>query len=341
VIKLELPYKAGIGNLRVAEKDAGFFFYSFSTRTSKRIDMFDEQGKLLKTISLKNLLKDEAGIDDIAFHHHRFLLLSEKTGNLYTMDTNGSVTGIQHFDAPYQNSIAQEIRASHFNGFILSDSKYLFNCYYYFADTVFPQSYYDYNNHYPYFMEVDESDSNHPVVSYRLPGFYTRFMPEYGINIESAVYTITDRNVLLSSWYTDSLYVADKEKLQITRAVPIRSDYTRLGIEPFIANDTVHIPDDEFNARLQTQGSITNAIYDPYRKYYYITIFHSTTQEKRKKNGPWSFIVLDSAFTQLGEVKMDENKFDSEMLLVLKDGLLFKNINDAANEFQLYKISVR
>jgi len=341
VIKFELPYKLNTSNLRIAEKGTGFSFYSFTTKTNKRIDMFGQQGKLLKTIPLTGLLEEEAGFDDIAFNNGHFLLLSEKSNHLYTLDTNGAIINIRYFDAPYQSSLRREIRASNCNGFILSDNKYLFNCYYYFADTVFPQSYYDHNNNYPYFMEVDVSDSSHPAVSYRLPGFYTRFMPRYGMGIEGAAYSINEHNTLLSSWYTDSIYVIDKKEMQIIKVIPVVSDYTKVRVEPFVANDTVHLADDELNTRLQTQGSIKNVIYDPYRKYYYITLLHSTTSEQRKKNSPWSFIVLDSAFTRLGEVKMDENKYGAGILLVLEDGLLLKNQNRTPNEFQLYKISVR
>jgi hypothetical protein len=340
-IQFNIPYKVNIGNLRVAGKGAGFSFYSFSTKTSKRIDMFDAHGRFLKTIPLKGLLTNETDFDDITFNSGHFLLLSEKTNNLYSMDTNGTVINVQHFDAPYENSIRREIRASNFNGFVLSDNKYLFKCYYYFADTVYYQRYYDYNNHYPYFMEVDCSDSSHKAISYRLPGFYTRFMPEYGVNIEGAVYAVNNKYVLLSSCYTDSIYVLDKKSMQIIKVLPVLSDYTKPEVEPLIANDTLAISEDELNTRLQTQGLIANITYDPYRKYYYITIFHSTTRKQRKKNGPWSFVVFDSTFNRLGEVNMDENKYDMETLLVTEDGLLFKNLNSASNEFQLYKISVR
>lgn len=87
---------------------------------------------------------------------------------------------------------------------------------------------------------------------------------------------------------------------------------------------------DGINRHLCMQTSYSYIIYDSYRNCYYIAVSKPISPENTdgtrnlSEDRPWSLIVLDNKFNQLGEIDMPE-QFSKHELMIVPDGLAIKD----------------
>jgi hypothetical protein len=322
----------------------------FNTETYKTIDIFTLDGKAIKTASLKELIGLERHIHDIsAINCDSFIALGDYHNNIHLFNSDGKVLINIHLNdaLPNDTRCRSELWSSIYDGFVQNDSTLVFRSE--ISDTkdedttLTPYQYLreidSTRRLRPYFAIVKFPFSAHPFYQYTLPSFYNRILSQDNIGAELPLYTITTKNILLFSWYSDSVFVINNATYEIENAMKVKSAYTKVG-EPVSLKD-----DDRLNDFLQTKGSIESAYYDQYRKLYYVSVEHSipfnSSQEQRDHNRKWSILVYDKDFKQLDEINMDPKYYPGEML-VTREGIMVQ-LDDyekphAPTQFQLFYV---
>jgi hypothetical protein len=324
---------------------------SFNTQTYKRVDVFAlDGGKPVTTIPLNELLMLDPHIDDIvALNSDSFLALGQYHNNVYLFNSMGKVLQQSHISDSVPNGHANwyiELSSNKNDGFMQDDSTLLLHSTYWERkqDTTLTREtsilqWYRTNHALPYFLSVRNVFASQPEIKYALPGFYNRFLPDNGASVEGPHYMATPRNILIYSWYCDSVYVINKNNYEIEKVIKIHSAYSKAGSP--ISIDSL----DVLNDNLQTNGSISGAFYDQYRDLYYVAVRHgiarNTTRAQRRHNLKWSLLVYDKQFNQLEEINIDPKYYPGE-ILITREGIMLR-LDDyekpnVPTQFQLFYV---
>lgn len=313
-----------------------------NTKTFKRIDLYSLDGKLLKSVPLKDIFTIERSVYGVSpISTDSFWVLSNYTNYLYLIGDKGNILKQIKINAAYSDSMRIEVRGSTPFGFCVDNNTFLFNNIYYYKDETKPytlSSYFKANKANPYFTKMESPLDSTPRLTYGLPGFYNRILKEDdALSAEGSFYIPSPRGILLTSAYTDSLFLVNNNDFKIEKAVKMTSRYSRIGCDPLMATG---FSNDEFNVLFNHAGGVSGMVYDPYRNLIYIILREEApkgaTEPSRKK----SMLVYDTQMTLKDEIRLDYDTYDLSEMYVLKEGLLIRKDknDDSHTQFQLFYV---
>lgn len=326
------------------DKNGETIFCSYNAKTYKKIELFSLNGKIIKSISLNNILANGDQIDDVVpISTDSFWVLSAYSNNLYLLGAEGNILSQIKINASLVDTLRTETRGSIFSNFCISNNTFLFNCVYYYKNESQRYTLSDYfrtNKAQPYFLKMQSPFDSVPKMTFGLPGFYNRiFKSADAISVEGALYIPTPKGILLTSWYTDSLYLINENDFSIKDAVRMVSKYSTIGCTPLTAAEFQQGVD--LNARLRHSGGVLGMYYDSFRDLIYIVLREEAAKNTAGPNNRKSLLVFDSSLHLKDEIKLDCNKYDLSEMYVLKEGLLINKLDKnhgSDSKFQLFYV---
>lgn len=302
--------------------DDYFVFKDFKTK--KNIYIYDNQGKRIKAISIDSITKTYGYFKRCFVTENDIYLIGEYNNQIAVIDGNGKIK--RHFD--FSNlrqtkglelwppiNVKDSILYVSTMSFNLNTGRDLADC----------------------VMISCDMKSNTPSPHIFIDSFYSRFLNQECFTIEFKQYEITDSFFMVTSFYSDSIYIYDF-KGNMTLTIPVESKYFQTKA-PTVSEELLEINEDTINGNLRHNSHIDHVIYDKYRKVYYCFI---SGPQNEKGFIPFSIIVYDSGFKKITEQLFNDINHSAYGLCfyVSKKGLyLSKNANNN-NEltFCLYKL---
>jgi hypothetical protein len=328
-------------------KNGETVFCAYNTKTYKRIDLFTIDGKVIKSISLKNVTDKGDNVDKIvSLSPDSFLIFSLHTNHLYLLNGTGTILKEMNINHSPVDSLNAEFNASSLSDFKLDDSTLLFRCCYYFKNDTLSQSRYSLYDYYrlsdslPYFFKVRSFLDSQPKVSFELPGLYNRiFNNKTLLNVEASNYIATPKGILLSSFYADSIYLINPQSFIIEKAIKIQSKYTSVGCKALTPAELEQGMD--ISDRLRPSGNIIVMFYDNYRSLFYIVVKHKAEDDKSVSKYR-SLLIYDTDFVLKSEIKMETDVNDLQNMFILKEGLLIhKGKYVQPSKFELFHVDIK
>lgn len=341
---LTYPIKAQFTRV-ISDKNGATIFCSYNSKTFKRIDLFTLDGKSLKTVPLNEVLILENSIADIVpISVDSFWVLANYSNNLYLINGGGSILKQIRINASPADSVQVEARGSILSGFQVNDNAFLFNCTYYYKDKKAPytlSSYFKMNKALPYFLKVESPFDSVPKMTFGLPGFYNRILknPD-AMCVEAALYVPIPKGILLTSWYTDSLFLISEQDFSIKKAIRLSSRYSNIGCTPLTTKEFQN-DSRALKVLLRRAGGILAVSYDSFRDLIYVVIREEAAKDATEPSPRKSLLVYDSSLQLKDEIKLDCNKYDLSEMYILKEGLLINKldkIHDNDSQFQLFHV---
>lgn len=301
--------------------DDYFVFKDFKTK--KNISIYDNQGKCCKSISIDSITKTYGYFKRCFVTENDIYLIGEYNNQIVVIDENGKMK--RHFDfSDLRKSkglelwppinVKDSILYASTMSFNLNTGRNLADC----------------------IMVSCDMMSNTPSPRIFIDSFYSRFLNQECFTIEFKNYEVTDSFVIVTSVYSDSIYVFDFNG-NIHSAVPVVSKYFQTKA-PTVSEKLLEINEDTINGNLRVNSHINYVIYDKYRKVYYCII-----SGPQNKNGtvPFSIIVYDCGFKIITERLFNDIQYSAYGLCfyVSKKGLyLSKKTNNNEVMFCLYEL---
>lgn len=141
-------------------------------------------------------------------------------------------------------------------------------------------------------------------------------------------------------WFIDSIYVVD------TKTGNQSSYYFRSKYQHHVNHtiDTSKIFDYNYLSKMGCEStSYMYLRYDSYREYYYIVVSRAMSAENEDgtrnsaADKPWSLIVLDKEFHQIGEIDMPK-QYSKHDLMVVPEGIAIKDLSISSDKLSSFVI---
>ena len=158
----------------------------------------------------------------------------------------------------------------------------------------------------PRLFKVDNFYKDSMVTHFGTRNLYCRFSAEDVLVYDTFNFRLINGDVFFTSWYTDSIYIIDPVSLKVKNSIKIRSKYTGL-IADHLTREVAQADNERFMYNIKSNGQIFNINYDQMSQHYFLSIIHKPKSLKEIPN--WSFVILDSLFNQVDEIKMDSKKY--------------------------------
>ncbi|MGQ3130965.1 MAG: hypothetical protein ACT6RE_03170 [Flavobacteriales bacterium] len=153
---------------------------------------------------------------------------------------------------------------------------------------------------------------------------------------------------LITSLYSDTLYVIDPESLTLEKTVQIRfSGAEKLGIEAApISEENLKNSSALFAESVMKGGHVTHMITDRENKYVFVAVAHKRSQDEIKKKiyKGTTFVVFDETLKQVDEEHFPNPAANSGFVIPVSNGMLFSldtptnpNFNETKARFALYR----
>jgi len=161
-------------------------------------------------------------------------------------------------------------------------------------------------------------------------------------------YTRFRNKVLITSLYSDTLYMIDPESLTLEKTVQIRfSGIEKLGIDAApISEENLKNSSVLFAESVMKGGHVSHMITDHENKYVFVAVAHKRSKDdiEKKTYKGLTFIVLDENLEQIDEELFFSPTTDAGFIIPVSNGLLFSldmpnnpNFNETKARFALYR----
>jgi hypothetical protein len=318
--------------IRIIEYNNNEYVGFADFRTAKKISIFDINGKNSFSVLVDSLMINEntrffsfcfVSIDSLA-------LLSANTNKVIVVDTNGNTLYKKDFSPLILKGIEL------FPPFCLNKNNLKVGVNYLENNLPKNPSKEDYINtnekkiaFYNLLYDTAFYAKSEPLL--QLDSFYCRFGSKTQLLSEGKHILMLDSLNIFHSFYSDSLYVYDA-KGKLLKTVCIKSKHTKVGVTP-IAYEQYWADNELLNQNFLKNGFISDLLWDKYRNVYYCFVRSAMIDKKI----PFSVIILDKDFNNLGETKFDYNKYHLSAF-VGKRGLYIMQADN--KEFGKYTFSI-
>ena len=332
------------------EKQENIYYFS-DVVSYKEVVFFNSKYEKIKTISLKEVAKEDniGGIKPI--NSDSILVLSLHTSNIYLVNQNGKILKKiilkSLIDVPIEVNAPIAFIDGDVNSLLLANSPPLdsnFNS----SDMINSMKLsWNESNKRGYLIKVENALKD-PKLSFCVKGFYSNFAKDDYLYTESPHYLSLKNNIFILSCYSDSLYISERNSCTVEKKIPVKSKFTQLPTEAVSINKD-NVANSTHNVHLQTFGYVHDICYDEYRNVYYLSIVHkvpiNATKEERGGSRAWSVLVLNEKFEALDEVKFEPKQFNHGFIIPVKKGILISNYkdrdsDDISTKFTLFKVNL-
>lgn len=179
----------------------------------------------------------------------------------------------------------------------------------------------------PKLFKVDNIFNDSLETHFGLFNLYNNFTNKNYRALEGSGFSFLEDHLIFKSAYSDTIYQIDPILLTITNKVQIKSDFGRIYLDPVSIEESL-INSQAINENFSSYGQIRSVHYDSVKELFFLMMAH---KPEDKEDYPWSIIVMDKAFNQLNEIKMDDKKYAHYGELTSK-GLLISNYYETLND---------
>ncbi|MDO4728235.1 MAG: hypothetical protein Q4B43_04430 [Bacteroidota bacterium] len=295
--------------------------------TEKKMDIFDDQAQKLYTINLEegvaSLNKDTYNINVISkdtiimygFYNNKISIINAEGKVWRNIDLSSKLEKDNFRIRPSENyggtSVGNSVVLNlEFNNYdktdtILNLEKHFKNLY----SNIFESYKYGY---------IPNIFSDSVEVRYFAEGFYKNFYEKPYVFVEPNYYRVLNDKLFSFSVYSDQLLVYDLDKLKLEKKQQLKSDYTKIGIDPpTIEHPIEDILQEEINIRARCVGYTQDIIFDSRHQKYYITQHLENLSDAPRKS--FSIIFLDTDYNQVGEFLLDKEQMIRSWTPILTD----------------------
>lgn len=308
----------------------------------KELKFFNLKGKLLKIISLKNVLKkiDEiGGVSVISLD--TIVINSNYSNQVLLLNSEGEVW--KEIDASSKlidkDSNQYEIMAS-LDANNKSIDNFIYACYWQsnIEDKKLkrePRGNLDYLTYFyknyqtsPHIISLSNLLDSNVKIDYHLHNFYKQISKETRIFAEPPFYTVQNQSIFVYSIYSDYLFHYSKTNFSLQNKIKISSDFTKIGTSLMKLNETnLQNGQDSATYKINYEGRIIKLMYYTARNQYYCLIKHQQfNQTLASSLKSFSLLIYNSNFIKLKEYAFENTNYDyNNALLTTKGLLLLKN----------------
>lgn len=256
---------------------------------------------------------------------------------------NGNGQKIKEIDlAPYLNTKGQFMLTNWTGTFIFNDTSMLFPLE--FRPESLPLELRDDLPAYdkaryisPRLFKISNFKKDSLAVHFGVENLYRRFSEENILTYDKSNYRFINQQIIYSSMYTDSIYTINPSSLEITGSYKIESDYTDLIVKHITRQALTRAGKNLLMYNMYSNGSIADITFDQLSRNYFVTVFHKPQESNTPvKQLEWSFVVLDSMFTKIDEIKMDANQYNPTCISTA-NGLYIASNSKHKNDTNYYK----
>ena len=316
---LSFPARQSARFVQGVNIDGHDFFVFADYRTNKELTIYDREGTLHSKIGFDSLCYMEGRyFKDCYVTDSVILLVTEVKDHVLTLNHNGELKALHYYDN------IRDIKDVEFNPTAyLQDSLF-----YVSADS------YDRNMGLKLSDGViwcdNRNDTNEMWCV--IDSFYSRFLKSGDIAVEFTEFLIMDSVIVLTSQYSDSIYLYNMSG-NLKDAIRVKSHYFTTKANP-VTEDMCAKDHDAINHNLWYNSWIYKIVYDKYRKYYYCFI---NGPQKAKRISDFSIIVYDTDFNPIFEQLFDGYKYDC-ICYINEEGLFLKKTDSRNHSFSLFTI---
>lgn len=332
------------------KKNETYFFGELVT--AKKIDLYDVNFKLKKSINLKKFIEElgNAEIQDAAFiNKDSLLLFSEMLNTAFLIDAEGKLLKKMDINSD-RKDFKFDLYSTMYNHFYNPSSKSMIFAQGWSARNPFPEELttteqivsYGYNQKrlIPKFVEVkDFLREGSPVTVNHLKGFNAKIFPKNSLSFEFDYYFISKNLMFFSSWYSDKVFVYDLDKKEVVNELSIKSKYTQIGAQPMtISANSVQNINDYVKECGSFKGQINRIFYDSKNDLLYVMVYHEQKNPRSQfygVNRDWSLIVYKNLNEKIYEKKFTQGEYAVGFSMLTKSGLWIRKFNKKAPATEL------
>jgi hypothetical protein len=143
---------------------------------------------------------------------------------------------------------------------------------------------------------------------------------------EFPFYTVSKKFLLIFSWYSNKVYIYNREEGKRKKDLLVKSELTEIGGKPFdITRENLEAANDLIKQRSSYNGVINRVFYDDIRKLFYVLVFHEQKDKTSSIYGAsrsWSLIVYNEGYEKLYEEAFEHDKYAMGFTKLVSDGLM-------------------
>ena len=335
------------------KKEESVYFADPTTR--KQLKIFDGRGTVSDSVDLKKLINVLGTVNDIAIYSSDTIMANSLyTNKLAFINRKGELWKyinlnkyMVHEGGVYEISSSSMTnfkmgksllfsceRRSEYNDSLPSVEKSAFSGYKKFYENSFNAD---------YFFRLDNVFSDKIKPSYGLKSFYSNVDKVPAIFPELSNYTYVNGKLLISTIYSDKIFVVNNHTLTIEKAITVKSDYTDVGTEPIpLSEESFDDLQALVNQKARTVGFISGIFFNKNTNHYNVILYHENKDMNIKlSERPFSVIVLDEEMNQINEILFSDLKNYGDFALMTNKGLMIysnTNSNNPKNREKKFNI---
>ena len=170
------------------------------------------------------------------------------------------------------------------------------------SENLGPKEYFKEALDFPYFLRIENVlDTGAIKYEFGLKKFYRRFMSDSVAMTELFRYSVDDGGVLISSVFSDSLYMIKDDLSDVNNVFQIKSDVTGIGVAP------VNLLEDDYSSYLldivRYKGYISRAYFDIGHNVY-VVVVSSEHKKGRPESHFFTFCIYSPEGVKLNEITL-------------------------------------
>ncbi len=332
------------------------YLYFADPSTSKYLKIFDLGGQLVDSIPLSNAMEYIQELNGLTVKSRDSIILNSNYTNLLAV-INHKGEFIKRIE---MDSLIKNPQGNHYELYStwLAQKSYGNSILFYtewrynlneaeikdrLADML---DFCKHNFHTPYFCKIDNYCTDTPKVSFGLTNYFETFAKETDDLSDIPMYTYVNGKLFLHTIYSDKLYIINPYTLQLDKIIKLTSNYSSIGAKPCPINkETIGKTQAYSDSIYATSGSLFGVFYDSKKTRYYLTLYHAVPSYLEQQIGfkklPYSFISIDTTFSDFKEYKMSADTFFGGFSIMTRKGLLINTPGKNFHENNTYTTFTR
>lgn len=332
-----------LGNSKIATIDGKMFLCHYDLVTHKKIiaeSLVDDEKHIIDLAEVIDSNSDRIKAFEIIDWNHIFLFPGYSS---YLLDVDIKNQTTKKIDLEkYLNQEGKFMLMNHTGSFIFNDTSMIFPLE--FRPESLPldlrddlQAYDKARYTSPRLFKIDNFKKDSLTVHFGTRDLYKRFVAETVLAYDKNNYRFINNKIIYSSMYTDSIYTIDPITLEVTGSYKIESNYTGLIVKHITRQNFIDSEQNLLMYNAYSNGNIIDIAFDKISQNYLVSVIHNPLQEGRPEGHlKWSFVILDSSFTKIDEIVMDETQYN-QACHSTDEGLYLASNTKHANDSNYFK----
>lgn len=187
----------------------------------------------------------------------------------------------------------------------------------------------------PQLIKIDNIYADTLVTTFSGYKFYSNFIEPKYCQSEMLKLSFENKQLVLKSGYTDTLYFFSPDSLILVNKLKINSEYSKVFVKPITLEENSEYKD-LHNVNYNTQGQIYNFKYDEFNDKYFCSVVHDPIIEGDYMR-PMSIIIFDGDLKKIEEIQLDTSKYYSKLLFINEGNLYISNAKKCKDDEDYFR----